>query len=154
MHLPIFLKYVFCIHVNCKRKCQPVPPLLHSRRSPSHSGMEFASNNLRLHVSTAGDIITTLRFARFHAAPMHGLRPQTLLSAPGPFAEQCSLFGPNGKMFGVSVFGLSLNPEPLHSSVRYQLSSTQPLARRFIESEGSPTAGERCRVVSSSISKV
>ena len=80
--------------------------------------MEFTSNNLHLHVSTAGDIIAALRFARFHAAPMHGLRPQTLLSAPGPFAEQCSLFGPNGKMFAVSVFGLSLNPEPSHSSFR------------------------------------
>ena len=66
--------------------------------------MEFTSNNLRLHVSTAGDIITTLRFARFRAAPKYKLRPQTLQSAPGPFAEQCSLFGPNGKMFGVSFW--------------------------------------------------
>ena len=66
--------------------------------------MEFTSNNLRLHVSTAGEIIATLRFARFHAGPKHGLRPQTLQSAPGPFAEQCSLFGPNGKMFGVSFW--------------------------------------------------
>ena len=153
MHLPILLKYVFRIRVNCMRTCQPVPPLLHSRRSPNHFGMEFTSNNLHLHVSTAGDIIATLRFARFHAAPMHGLRPQTLLSALGPFAEQCSLFGPNGKMFGASFLGLSLNPEPSHSSV-HQLSSTQPLARRFNASEGSPTDGERCRVVSSSISKV
>ena len=104
VHFSRFLKYVFRIHVNCKRTCKPVPPLLHSRRSPNHFGMEFASNNLRLHVSTVGDILATLRFARFHAAPNYKLRPQTLQSAPGPFAEQCSLFGPNGKMFGVSFW--------------------------------------------------
>ena len=104
VHFSIFLKYLFCIRVNCKRTCQPVPPLLHSRRSPNHFGMEFTSNNLRLYVSTAGDIIATLRFARFRAAPNYKLRPQTLQSAPGPLAEQCSLFGPNGKMFGVSFW--------------------------------------------------
>ena len=100
----VSIQYVFRIHVNCKRTCEPVPSLLHSRRSPNHFGMEYISNNLRLHVSTAGDVIATLRFARFHAAPMHGIRPQTLQSAPGPFAEQCSLFGPNGKMFGTSFW--------------------------------------------------
>ena len=75
VHLPIFLKYLFRIRVNCKRTCEPVPPLLHCRRSPNHFGMEFTSNNLRLHVSKAGEIIATFRFARFHAAPKHGLRP-------------------------------------------------------------------------------
>ena len=93
-----------CVSHPCQAYMSAVPPLLHSRRSPNNFGMEFTSNNLRLHVSTAGDIIATLRFVRFRAAPKHGLRPQTLQSAPGPFSEQCSLFGPNGKMFGVSFW--------------------------------------------------
>ena len=104
MQLSKFVKYLFRIRVNCRRTCEPVPPLLHSRRSPNDLGMEFTSNNLRLHVSTVGDIIATLRFARIHTAPNYKLRPQTLQSAPGPLAEQCSLFGPNGKMFGVSFW--------------------------------------------------
>ena len=45
------------------------------------------------------------------------------------------------------LLGLSFNPEPSYSIVRYQLSSTESLARRFIESEGSPTVSERCGAV-------
>ena len=145
VHFSIFFKYLFRVRINCKRTCEPVPPLFHSCRSASHLGMEFTSNNLRLHVPTAGDTISTLRFARFHAAPKHGARPHTSVSAETPHGAMFAL-RPQRKDVQGQPLGLSLNPEPSHSIVRCQLSSTESLAR-FNESEGSPTGGERCAAV-------
>ena len=115
---PYFLKCLFRIRVSFKRTCEPAPPLLNSSGSANHLGMEFTSNILRVHVPTAGDIISTLRVARFHAAPRHGPRPHTSVSAETTSRSNVRSSAPAERCSG-STIGPQPQPRtwPLHRSI-------------------------------------
>ena len=150
MQLPIFLKYLFRIRVNCKRTCRARTSTVafSSLTEPLWDGVHIEQlAPARFHSGRHH------RHASFCALPCRTQARATSADTPvsaGTLRGAMFALRPQRKDVRGQLLGLSLNPEPSHSSVRYQLSSTQPLARRFNESEGSPTAGERCRVVSSS----